>query len=117
LQNQVRVIDGQTIVIGGLRRKDSEDRSDKIPFLGEIPGIAKLFGISRMSDTMTEMFIFITPRVINDPRADIEKIKEDMYVRRAGDCPEYLCRLLDAQCSQKKRLFARSFNLIFGNSL
>lgn len=116
LKNQVRVIDGQTVVIGGLRRKDTEDRGEKIPFLGEIPGIAKLFGVSKMSDTMTEMFIFITPRVISDPRADIEKIKEDMYARRAGDCPEYLCRLLEAQCAQKKRLFERSFNLIFGNN-
>src|SRR3990167_2924497 len=57
LENHVRVADGETIVIGGLRRKTSDDRTEKIPFLGEIPGIAKLFGTSKMSDEVTEMFI------------------------------------------------------------
>ncbi|MCF7851811.1 MAG: hypothetical protein K9M07_01055 [Simkaniaceae bacterium] len=115
LENQVRVVDGQTIVIGGLRRKTSDDSNEKVPFLGEIPGIAKLFGFSRMTDELTEMFIFITPKVINDPYTDMEKIKEEEIKRRAGDCPEYLCRLLEAQKAQKQKLFAQSFKLIFGN--
>lgn len=115
LENQVRVVDGQTIVIGGLRRKTSDDRTDKIPFLGEVPGIAKLFGTSKMTDETTEMFIFITPRVIHDSVEDVEKLREEELAKRAGDCPEYLCRLIQARQCQKKKLFEQSFKLIFGN--
>ncbi|MDN3504464.1 MAG: secretin N-terminal domain-containing protein [Rhabdochlamydiaceae bacterium] len=116
LENQVRVIDGQTIVIGGLRKKATDDKTDKIPFLGEIPGIAKLFGTSKMTDEMTEMFIFITPRVIHDSAQDIESVREHELNKRAGDIPEYLCRLYQARSTKKRKVFEQSFKLFFGNN-
>ncbi|MBI5274177.1 MAG: hypothetical protein HY860_03895 [Chlamydiales bacterium] len=115
VQNQVRVLDGQTIIIGGLRKKVAEDRMEKIPFLGEIPGIAKLFGTSRMDDQTTEMYIFITPKIISDPKLDLDRIVREELLKRPGDIPEYLQRLLDAKQKKKQRLFDQSFKLIFGN--
>src|SRR5690606_11294871 len=47
IKNQVRVADGETIILGGLRQQIEEDSREKIPFLGDIPGIGKLFGTAR----------------------------------------------------------------------
>lgn len=115
IQNQVRVLDGQTIIIGGLRKKQAEDKTEKIPFLGEIPGIAKLFGTSKMTDQMTEMYIFITPKVVTDPKFDLERILKEELLKRPGDMPEIVERIMEARQRKRQRLFEQSFKLIFGN--
>jgi general secretion pathway protein D len=112
---EVRVVDGQTLILGGLRRKLAEDSSEKVPFLGELPLLGKLFGISRSKEQLTEMFIFITPRVIVDPEEDIEKLKMEELKRRPGDLPEFLIKLKRAREKQCKTLFENSFKLIFGS--
>ena len=115
IENQVRVVDGQTIVLGGLRRKSQDSVSTKIPFLGEIPGIAKLFGSTKMNDQMTETFMFITPKVIHDVKKDLEKYRNELLTKRPGEAPEFCERLFEAQTKQKQKLFAQSFKLFFGN--
>lgn len=114
IENQVRVIDGQTIVLGGLRRKSQDAISTKIPFLGEIPGIAKLFGSTIMNDQMTETFVFITPKVIHDVKQDLDKYRLELLSKRPGDVPEFCERLFDAQTKERQKLFAQSFRLFFG---
>lgn len=115
IENQVRVVDGQTIILGGLRRRSQDSISNKIPFLGEIPGIAKIFGSTRMNEQMTETFMFITPKVIHDVKKDLEKFRTDLLSRRPGDAPEFCERLFEAQTKQKQKLFSQSFKLFFGN--
>ncbi len=51
------------------------DNQEKVPFLGELPGIGKLFGTSKLTDHNTEMFIFITPTIISDPKEDLERLR------------------------------------------
>ncbi len=115
LENQVRVMDGETVILGGIRRKSAEDVSEKIPFLGELSGIGKFFGTSRMTDQLTEMFIFITPQVIVDPEEDLVRIKNETLKKRPGDLPEFLEQIEVAKNWQKKKLFANSFKLLFGS--
>ncbi|HPE85505.1 MAG TPA: hypothetical protein PLO43_04940, partial [Chlamydiales bacterium] len=114
IENQVRVLDGETLILGGIRRKTSEDTNEKLPFLGEIPGIAKLFGTSRMTDKMRELFVFITPHVIVHPGEDAKKLREEALKKRAGDIPEFLQRLKEAQDKQKSTKLENSFDVIFG---
>ncbi|MBS0623844.1 MAG: type II secretion system protein GspD [Verrucomicrobia bacterium] len=114
IKNHVRIADGQTVILGGLRRKNIEDAQDSIPFLGEIPGIGKLFSCSKMNDNSTEMFVFITPKIINDPVEDAEKIKREELKKRPGDVPELLHSLLEAKTAQKRRLFEGSMQALFG---
>jgi len=111
--NEVRVADGETIILGGLRRKSTEDRREKIPFLGDIPGIGKLFGITSSSDNNTEMFIFITPRIIRSPIEDLRLIRTSELQKRAGDIPEFLVRMEEAKSLEKKKLFEESMNMVF----
>lgn len=114
IKNHVRIGDGKTVILGGLRRKNSQDHKDSIPFLGEIPGIGKLFSHTDMQDNSTEMFIFITPKIIADPIEDAEKLRREELKRRPGDLPEYVHELVEAQKQANKTLFEGSLTALFG---
>lgn len=113
IENQVCVADGETVILGGLRKKMQEDSREKIPFLGDLPGIGKLFGLTKMHDTSTEMFIFITPRIIRNPVDDLQKIRQSEYQKRAGDVPEFLAKLDEAKNQQRKKVFDSSLKMLF----
>ena len=115
VENQVRVLDGETVILGGLRGKTAEDTRSKLPFLGEIPGLGKFFGDSRMKDEQTEMFIFITPHIIFDVKGELEELRLKQLMKRPGDIPEFLERVEEAKALKKRRLFKNSFKLLFGN--
>lgn len=112
--NHVRIEDGQTVIIGGLRRKDTEDTRDYIPFLGEIPGVGKLFGTTSLSEKSTDTIIFMTPRIIVDPGEDMERIKRTEMTRRPGDVPEFMCMMSRARNAERDRLFQASMQVVFG---
>jgi general secretion pathway protein D len=112
IENQVCIADGETVILGGLRRKHEEDRRDKIPFLGDLPGLGKLFGTTKITDNSTEMFVFITPRIIRDPVDDLRLIRQSEYQMRAGDIPEYLSRLDEAKENERKKLFDSSIRML-----
>lgn len=114
IENHVRVVDGETVILGGLREKTAEDSSSKLPFLGELPGIGKFFGDSRMTDEKTEMFFFITPHIIFDAKGEMDKLRREQLTRRPGDLPEFLERVEEAKKRDKKRLFDNSLKLLFG---
>jgi len=115
--NDVRIPDGQTVILGGLRRKISSDEKERIPFLGEIPGFGKLFSRTGMQDSSTEMFIFLTPKIISDPVEDLDRLRQIEMCRRPGDIPEFLCRLCEARECEKNRLFENTMNILFGREL
>ncbi|MDN3508876.1 MAG: hypothetical protein P0S93_02455 [Candidatus Neptunochlamydia sp.] len=114
IENHVRVVDGETVILGGLREKTAEDSSSKLPFFGELPGIGKFFGDSRMIDEKTEMFFFITPHIIFDDKDEMDKLRREQLTKRPGDLPEFLERVEEAKKSDKKRLFDNSLKLLFG---
>jgi general secretion pathway protein D len=113
IENEVCVADGETVILGGLRRKIEEDNREKIPFLADIPGIGKLFGSTKSTDTNTEMFIFITPRIIRDPVDDLRWVRQSEYQKRAGDIPEFLEVLDEAKAKERRRLFDNSLKMLF----
>ncbi|MDN3506149.1 MAG: hypothetical protein P0S96_02865 [Simkaniaceae bacterium] len=114
IENEVRVYDGQTIILGGLRRKSMRDSTQKVPFLGELPGFGKLFGSTELNTDNTEMFFFITPKIIADPKEELMEMRCRELERRPGDIPEFLCRLVTARDCEKKRLFRSSIKTFFG---
>lgn len=114
ITNEVRIPDGQTVILGGLRRKVTDDKRESIPFIGELPGIGKLFSMRDLSDSETEMFIFLTPTIISDPLDDFERIKCAEMQRRPGDIPEFLCGLVSAREYEKNRLMVNSMTMLFG---
>lgn len=112
ITNQVNIPDGQTIILGGLRRKLTDDYKESIPFIGELPALGKFFSMRELSDNETEMFIFLTPTIIANPLEDFERIKCDEMKRRPGDIPEFLCGLVAAREWEKNRLLANSMVIL-----
>ncbi len=64
VETVVTIMDGQTIVIGGLIQYTLEDRKTKVPFFGHIPIIGKMFQTDQYTDVRTELLIILTPKVI-----------------------------------------------------
>jgi general secretion pathway protein D len=68
---EVLVRDGQTIVIGGLKDLQKERSSSGIPVLSGLPLIGGIFGSTSRSSNSTELYLFLTPRIIRtDADAD-----------------------------------------------
>jgi general secretion pathway protein D len=114
VKNLARVADGETVIIGGLRRRTTEDSKGSVPFIGEIPGLGKLFSEPDMRDGSTEMFIFITPKIVIDPACDLEWIRSEEMQRRPGDIPEFLCSLVEAAECERTRLLDGWMTTLFG---
>jgi len=68
---QVLVKDGQTIVLGGLRDRQRNANQTGIPILSHIPILGGLFGSADRSSSETELYLFLTPRILKtDADAD-----------------------------------------------
>ena len=72
----VVVKSGETVVIGGMIQDDSGKGTGKVPLLGDIPLLGWLFKTRSTTNTRTNLFIFITPRIIEQPE-DARKIQEE----------------------------------------
>jgi type IV pilus assembly protein PilQ len=66
VENQVLVEDGQTVVLGGIYETETRDTVQKVPVLGDIPGLGFLFRTKATVTTKAELLIFVTPRIIRD---------------------------------------------------
>jgi general secretion pathway protein D len=68
---QVLVRDGQTIALGGMQDHQRERSSSGVPFFSGIPILGGLFGATTQSVSSTEVYIFLTPRILRtDEDAD-----------------------------------------------
>jgi len=61
----VSVFDGQTVVLGGLIREDVQKTEDKIPGLGDIPVIGRLFRSQVEQHIKRNLIMFVSARLIN----------------------------------------------------
>jgi len=75
--------DGETIIIGGLIREDSNKEIDGIPLLSKIPVIGNLFSSTSTKKTRVELIIMLTPHVIRNER-DAAEVTAD-YLKRQKD--------------------------------
>jgi type IV pilus assembly protein PilQ len=63
---KVLVNDGETIVIGGVFSNTQSKAVDKVPFLGDVPFVGRLFRRDVVRDAKSELLIFLTPRIMNN---------------------------------------------------
>ncbi|HNA61812.1 MAG TPA: hypothetical protein PKW79_01910 [Rhabdochlamydiaceae bacterium] len=108
IENEVRVVDGETVVIGGLRRKIKRDHEEKVPFFGDIPFFGRLFGTTKLMDHDTEMFFFITPKIVKNPQEQMQQYRAEELKKRPGDTPEFLKKVEQARDKQKQKFFKHS---------
>jgi general secretion pathway protein D len=77
VETQLLVKDGQTVVLGGLSDRQRERNQGGVPVLSSIPLLGGLFGRASRRTTETELFLFITPRVIRTD-ADADAVTEPL---------------------------------------
>ena len=80
------VKDGNTVVLGGLIDEQFDRTVSKVPCLGDIPGLGLLFSLRSDAWEKSNLYVFLTPRVIQTPgeaadisvkkREEIEKLRE-----------------------------------------
>lgn len=63
---KVLVMDGETIVIGGVFSNTQTKITDKVPFLGDLPYLGRMFKRDVVQDSKNELLVFLTPRIMNN---------------------------------------------------
>ena len=64
INTKLLVADGDIVVIGGIKRNSVDDNSQRVPGLSNAPIIGKLFKGSVKEDALTELLVFIAPRIL-----------------------------------------------------
>ena len=101
VETTVLAKDGQTVVLGGLIDDKTGLTTYRVPCLGEIPIIGTIFRSKARNKSRSNLYIFLTPRVLQDPketqtisdtkRDEIEKLQEDfikLYDKKHKPEPE-----------------------------
>lgn len=89
---QIRVRDGQTLVLSGIIQESDRTSTSKVPILGDIPILGALFRSTNRDTDRRELIVLLTPEIINDsdesvygysyePGEDVQQLLED----RRGD--------------------------------
>ncbi|MEQ8517235.1 MAG: type II secretion system protein GspD, partial [Chromatocurvus sp.] len=88
IQTKVLAPDGRIVVLGGLIKDDVQDRSQKVPLLGDIPFLGRLFRNDSAQVIKTNLMIFIRPTIIrddsrmNDATGDKYRYIRDQQIQR-----------------------------------
>jgi type II secretion system protein D len=65
-ETEVLIMDGQTLVIGGLIDEQMRETANKVPLLGDIPVLGVFFRNNSEDKRRSELLVFVTPRIIPD---------------------------------------------------
>lgn len=66
INTNVLVNNGETVVLGGVFEQTTNNAVTKVPFLGDLPYVGRLFKKTAKSEAKNELLIFVTPRIVND---------------------------------------------------
>ena len=69
IETRVTVADGETVVLGGLIRDNVIQSETRVPLLGSVPGIGRLFRSTSSSVQKTNLLVFIRPTILRDDAA------------------------------------------------
>ncbi|WGL17157.1 type II secretion system secretin GspD [Microbulbifer bruguierae] len=75
IRTKVLIDDGAILVLGGLIEDKVTEVTDKVPLLGDIPGIGRLFRNSSKSVDKTNLMVFLRPRILSNQVAGYEETR------------------------------------------
>jgi len=79
---------GQTVFIGGLIKRTSEQIRDGVPVLGDLPGIGALFSNRSLSSVNTELVVLITPYIVDNDKVRLDGGKVERVNQVAAELEE-----------------------------
>jgi len=65
VNTSLTIYDGHTVAVGGLMREDVQNVNDKVPILGDLPLIGRLFQTKAENHAKSNLIIFVTARIID----------------------------------------------------
>lgn len=83
-KTQVSMKDGHTLAIGGLIDSTSQKGESKVPVLGSIPGLGRLFRSNTTDSAKRNLLIFITSKVVSAESASVQDVFNPAQIRDAG---------------------------------
>jgi type IV pilus assembly protein PilQ len=66
ISTQVLVNDGQTVVLGGILETEERKDEQKVPYIGDVPVLGRLFKTTRRTNNKDELLIFVTPKILHE---------------------------------------------------
>ena len=66
VMTQVLVGDGETVVLGGIIETESRESTNKVPVLGDVPGLGRLFRSRATVEYKVELLVFVTPTIVRE---------------------------------------------------
>ena len=78
INTTVLVDDGQIVVLGGLMEDDVQEDQQRVPLLGQIPLLGRLFRYERTEIMKTNLVVFLTPTILKDSAQHVE-VSSDKY--------------------------------------
>ncbi len=66
ITTSVIVNDGQTVVLGGILETERRETEKKVPYLGDVPGLGRLFKTTTKTNNKDELLIFVTPKILRE---------------------------------------------------
>lgn len=64
IETTAQVANGETVVLGGVFEGTKSNTTEKVPFLGDLPGVGFMFRRNKVDDNKKELLIFITPKIL-----------------------------------------------------
>ena len=98
----VSVYDGSTVVLGGLVREDIQKVNDKVPVLGDVPLIGRLFRSKIDQNIKRNLIIFVTAHLIDPAGQLILQNDEDEEPAAPLSGPDYVQQTQFQQIPSKK---------------
>jgi Flp pilus assembly secretin CpaC len=82
---EFNVQSGQTLVLAGFLSRERSRNQDKVPGLGDIPVLGRLFSSTRFQRSETELAIFVTPVLVGADHPDVsERVRRGRAVLRTA---------------------------------
>ncbi len=82
-ETEVRLREGETLIIAGLLRQDAAGSIDKVPGLGDVPILGALFRSRMYREQQTDLVVFVTPRFVEDPALEAQARGDAIDTRMA----------------------------------
>ncbi len=96
MDTSVTVPSGNTLVMGGLINDTKTKSYSKVPLLGDIPGLSKVFGKESKSRNKNNLLIFLTPTIVEDGDFQATGSGRDFMQTRLAERPEVPEKAIDS---------------------
>lgn len=101
----LRVMDGDTIIIGGLLRADVSDVRQRVPVISKVPVLGAAFRHKDKSEEERELIIFITPQIMEENYMQEFSSKKTEPIVRERETPSYRKNEIDRELSSMEKNF------------